>query len=69
MNIKNIGVIALITVSMLLSGSVGYLIAQPNKPLYNRVYTSDHHSYEKAMHKVGIEYTNEQLNAMYELLH
>lgn len=53
---------------VMLVGSLGYALGLHQKPVYNRIYTSNHHSIEKAMNKIGIEYTKTQLEKMYKVL-
>lgn len=44
---------------------VGYSVGSQQRPVYNRVYTSDHKSIEKALRSAGVEITHKQLESMY----
>ena len=60
------GIYALIgALVLILMYCVGYSIASHRRPVYNRVYTSDHKSIEKALKKAHVEITHEQLEEMY----
>lgn len=60
------GLIAIVSVLVVLfSFCVGYSIASHQRPVYKRVYTSDHKSIEKALKKAHVEITHEQLEEMY----
>lgn len=60
------GMFALVGILIvILTYCVGYSYGIHQKPVYNRVYTSDHKSIEKALKKAHVEITNEQLDEMY----
>ena len=44
---------------------VGYSVGSQQRPVYNRVYTSDHKSIEKALRDAYVDITQEQLEIMY----
>ena len=50
---------------IILTYCIGYSIGSQKRPVYNRVYTSDHKSVEKALRKAHVNITNEQLERMY----
>ena len=50
---------------LILTYCIGYTIGSQKRPVYNRVYTSDHKSIEKALRNAHVEITNEQLEEMY----
>ena len=65
MNYKK-GLIAIVSALVVLfSFCVGYSIASHQRPVYNRVYSSDHKSIEKALKKAHVKITHEQLEEMY----
>ena len=53
---------------LILTYCIGYTIGSQKRPVYNRVYTSDHKSIERALHKAHVDITNEQLEDMYRNL-
>ena len=60
------GLIAIVSALVVLfSFCVGYSIASQQRPVYNRVYTSDHKSIEKALRNAHVDITQEQLESMY----
>lgn len=60
------GMFALVGVLLLiLTYCVGYSVGSQKRPVYNRVYTSDHKSIEKALKNSHVEITDEQLESMY----
>lgn len=65
MNYRN-GMFALVGILLIiLTYCIGYSIGSQKRPVYNRVYTSDHKSIEKALRKAHVNITNEQLERMY----
>lgn len=65
MNYRN-GMFALVGILLIiLTYCIGYSIGSQKRPVYNRVYTSDHKSIEKALRKAHVNITNEQLESMY----
>lgn len=65
MNYRN-GLFALVGILLIiLTYCIGYAIGSQKRPVYNRVYTSDHKSIEKALRKAHVNITNEQLERMY----
>ena len=44
---------------------IGYSVGSHQRPVYNRVYTSEHKSIEKALRGAGVGITHEQLESMY----
>lgn len=65
MNYRN-GMFALVGILLIiLTYCIGYSIGSQKRPVYNRVYTSDHKSVEKALRKAHVNITNEQLERMY----
>ena len=65
MNYRN-GMFALVGIFLIiLTYCIGYSIGSQKRPVYNRVYTSDHKSIEKALRKAHVNITNEQLERMY----
>lgn len=60
------GMFALVGVLLLiLTYCIGYSVGSQKRPVYNRVYTSDHKSIEKALKNSHVEITDEQLESMY----
>ena len=68
MNYKNACLGFIVIPVIMLVGSFGYALGLHQRPVYNRVSTSNHHSIEKAMSKVGIVYSDAQLGKMYRIL-
>lgn len=50
---------------IILTYCIGYSIGSQNRPVYNRVYTSDHKSIEKALRNAHVDITHEQLESVY----
>lgn len=50
---------------LILTYCIGFSIGSQKRPVYNRVYTSDHKSIEKALRKAHVDITQEQLENMY----
>lgn len=50
---------------LILTFCVGYSVGSQQRPVYNRVYTSDHKSIEKALRNAHVDITQEQLEIMY----
>lgn len=60
------GMFALVGVLLLiLTYCIGYSVGSQKRPVYNRVYTSDHKSIEKALRNAHVDITQEQLESMY----
>jgi len=52
------------TIAFIAIASYSYGVS--GKPVYKRVYTSDHRGIEKAMREANINFSQEQLDKMYE---
>ena len=50
---------------LILTYCIGFSVGSQKRPVYNRVYTSDHRSIEKALRKAHVKITHEQLESMY----
>lgn len=50
---------------LILTYCIGFSVGSQKRPVYNRVYTSDHKSIEKALRSAGVDITHEQLESMY----
>ena len=65
MSYKNGLIVVVVFLLLALVYCIGYSVGLHQRPVYNRVYTSDHKSIEKALRGAGVEITNEQLESMY----
>lgn len=50
---------------LILTYCIGFSVGSQKRPVYNRVYTSDHKSIEKALRKAHVKITHEQLESVY----